>query len=41
MTESILLHLEVDDVSLGFGGADVDVKGVHNGLPVHMSLLSH
>ena len=25
--------LEVDDVSLGFGRADVDVEGVHDGLP--------
>ena len=25
--------LEVNDVSLGFGRADVDVEGVHDGLP--------
>ena len=25
--------LEVDDVSLGFGRADVDVEGVHDRLP--------
>ncbi len=30
-----ILNLKVDYVSLRFGGADADVKGVHNGLPDH------
>jgi hypothetical protein len=29
------LNLKVDYVSLRFGGADADVKGVHNWLPDH------
>ena len=28
-----LMYLEVDHVSLGLGSADVDVKGVDDGLP--------
>jgi hypothetical protein len=31
----MILNLKVDYVSLRFGGADADVKGVHNWLPDH------